>query len=183
MMAGVISILWIEAYRHYLPPAISATSFRQGELIAFDSMGIVDGQTKYIHFFDGSCLYSRTNIDHLSLFIHQYREKCAFYILVTDDIDPEAFRKEYSLPSFVHVVPNVSREVFTQYGVTATPHAMITLDDNTLYFQGNYTLNNGLCGATNINQSAPAIALRFVSNNKPSPLFPQYQQSNWGCHL
>ncbi len=181
LLLVALHLLWNQAYRHFLPTDFKS-EYSSGDYIPIGEFGITTDRTTYLHFFEMGCLYSRVNLRHITTIMKQYQSTCDFYVVVSGDVSIDDLRDEYAIPNTVRII-DMETKALKRLGVFTTPHALIVEANDRLYFQGNYTLNNGLCGPTNIESSAPATALRFITQNKPSPFFPAQQLNNWGCQF
>ncbi|UXX79257.1 hypothetical protein N7E81_18035 [Reichenbachiella carrageenanivorans] len=106
-----------------------------------------------------------------------YQEDFDFYIIDQDS------NHTIDLPHYIKTIKDPQGELFNYFRVMSTPHAMLIETDGTVFFSGNYNNKNGLCGPTDIQWSAPAIALKFLYNQSDPPIFPAYQLLPTGCEL
>ncbi len=184
MTIGVLHFYWVNEFEHYIPVQESSMIAQVGSNISLEaSLLQIGSKPAFIHFFDNECILSKTNIEHLNLFLPDFQRSFEMYLIVAGDVTVQDLKRKYDLPTYIKVINDPTRQLFDELGVKATPQAMIIETDQKVLFRGNYSNGNGLCAPSNIKYSAPAIALLKRSRDKPLPFFPTYQTQQWGCKL
>ncbi len=174
-------VLWIEELQYYLTKE-KGTTLQLNDKV---DLALVNQNTSgpvYLHFYDGNCTDSRINLEHISTLVELYQDICDFYLINQSNYRQQDLRSDYSLSEHLTIVDDSDHRISKKLEIASTPHVLI-LDDSKLYFSGNYNNANGLCGATNIQQSAPAVALNFLSRSNQPPLFANYQVAFTGCEI
>lgn len=177
---SVLAILWDQEFKNYVSKGYHSSLEVSSEM-NFDFLP--DGKVSYIHFFSEDCRNSRINISHIHRIISAYDEDVMFFIINDGELGSESLREKYDLPKSVTIIDDSEQEIAHKMRVKSLPYALISTADNRLFFGGNYNGKNGLCGSAEIIWSAPAVALRFLTNNQNPPLFPGYQLDFLGCSI
>ena len=176
----VLVILWEQEFKYYLASGDHSELAISSELpIDF----LADERPSYLHFFSESCKNSRVNIQHIKQIFKRYNQEVDFYIVNNSLEGAATIRTKYDIPSEVEIIDDIKGEVGRVLNVKSQPYALIATTENHLYFGGNYNNKNGLCGAGDIIWSSPAVALKFLVEQKQPPLFPTYQLSFLGCEI
>ncbi len=173
-------ILWKEEFSHFV-------LINSNEINLYDTVDTSFAkdktQTKYFHYFSQDCKDARANMEHLIKIIEEYHDNVDFYIIGLEELNAEAFRKRYELPSNIEIIEDRSALITNKHQIKATPYALITNSSGKLIFKGNYFNTKGLCSPNDIRWSAPALALRSILKNVPLPFFTIQQTSFRGCEI
>lgn len=175
-------IFWEEELQYYRLRSYGPKYVVNDQVVA----GFIDPDNTrpiFVHFFDNDCVDSRINLEHLQLFADRYKEQYDFYVIDESGLGSDLLHSRYDLPAYMMVIDDVKHQLSQQMGVYTTPHAFVLNGDRQLYFSGNYNNQFGICGAGDIGSSAPAIAMRFLSEGNQAPIFPTYQTSFTGCTI
>lgn len=173
-------ILWKEEFKHYL--AKDASDLELNKFFEYDFLRI-DQKPVFLHYFSQECKSARVNIQHLQRITEAYRNHFDFYVVKIGSLSNEEFSHKYNLPSYIKIISDTESDVASKHKVVATPYALILTKEGQLIFKGNYTNQNGLCGPNDIKWSAPAIAMKFISQSNKPPIFPPRQTRFWGCEI
>lgn len=172
-------IIWKENLQHYIPQTQEReikNNLLELPFIASDS------SVKYLHFFDEACLNSRINIEHIQRVSHDYQTKANFFLINASQLSDFELKKKYNIPGYFKIVNDLGGEIARFCGIKTTPYALVT-SPGVGSFYGNYNNSSGLCGASDIIYSGPAVALNFLVNHKKLPLTPAFQTSQIGCKI
>lgn len=175
-------VVWVEEFQFYLP-ITQNKAFSSETVFRFDFLNNSPEKPVYLHFYNEKCTNARINIDHIQRFISKYQNDFDFYLIDQSSQPKQKIRQELGLPSFLQIIPDPNGELFDYFNIRSTPHALILQPNGSIYFNGNYNNQNGLCGPTDIQWSAPAIALKFLKNHSNPPIFPTYQLVPKGCEI
>lgn len=178
--ALVITIIWNQEFKHYLPSG-DYDDLALNSKLQFDFLE--EGKPSYLHFFSESCKSSRVNIAHIQQVISKHQQEANFYIINKSQLDAKSIRAKYEIPANVQIIDDEIGKISTSLHIQTLPYALITTPENNLVFGGNYNNKNGLCGAADIIWSSPAVALKFVIEQKAPPFFPQHQLAFVGCSI
>lgn len=171
ILALIGHIFWIEEYQYSFDRGNTDIQVNYCDF-QNSSIPVSIGHPLYIHFYDPECKYSKINIDHIAPVMAQYENEIDYFILVKGAVDVTEFRQRYNLPDHVNVVNDPSEEFYSKLKVDRTPNVALIDRDFNLYFTGNYTSGLAFCGTSNIRNSNPAMALKFLINDNPAPIFP-----------
>ena len=180
-LTASLCIYWDEEFQFYFVK--NQSSLKVGDKILLADFKSDISKPLYIHFFDERCVDSKVSLEHLPLIIDRYPETCNYMIINGSSLTERDLRKAYQLPESVSIFQDSNFELTQQLNVPTTPHVLIIDRNQSLYFTGNYSDGSGLCSATSIYSSAPAVALRFLASNNQPPLFTNYQVSFTGCPI
>ena len=175
---AVMFILWEQEFRHYL--AIQDQS--ELELnTKLELEFLPESKPAYLHFFSEDCRQAIINIEHINQIAAQYPEEVSFFIINNSRVEANELKTKYNLHHKLEVIQDPKGTIAQKLNVSSTPYALISSDDQHLFFGGNYNNKNGLCGAGDIIWSSPAVALRALMKNQQPPWFPSYQLDFRGC--
>ena len=174
----VLTILWNQEFKYYLPSGNYSELPLEQEL---DLDFIESGKPSFFHFFSKECKSSRVNIDHVNPLFEKYADVANFYIICDSKESAAYLDRIQSISSKVKIIEDGSHKISQSLNVKSLPYALIINTDKTLFFGGNYNNKNGLCGPSDIIWSSPALALKFLSEQKKLPLFPDHQLAFVGC--
>ena len=177
---SVIAIIWEQEFKHYVSAGDRMDLDYQSTL---DLDFLASGKPSYLHFFSEDCRNARINISHIDRIISEYKEEVNFYIINGSSLDSQRLRDKYHLPIHVQILDDAAGIIAQTLRVKSSPYALLTTADKSLFFGGNYQSKNGLCGANEIIWSAPAIALKFLTEQKNPPIFPSHQLDFIGCGI
>jgi len=177
---SVIAIIWEQEFKHYVP---AGDRMDLNYASSLDLDFLVSGKPSYLHFFSEDCRNARINISHIERIISEYEEEVNFYVINGSSLESQRLRNKYDLPVQVKILDDATGIIAQTLKVKSLPYALITTAEKTLFFGGNYQSKNGLCGANEISWSAPAIALKFLTEQKNPPIFPSHQLDFIGCGI
>ena len=176
----VIAIIWEQEFKHYVPTG-NRMDLSQKSTLAVDFLSTE--KPSYLHFFSEECRNARINLTHIERIIEDYKDQVNFYIINGSSLDSRRLKEKYNLPHYVQVKDDAKGLIARSLQVKTSPYALIATENKSLFFGGNYQGKNGLCGANEITWSSPAVALKFLLEQKQPPLFPSHQLDFIGCGI
>ncbi len=180
LLGTSVCLFWQEEYKFYSSTHKNSQK-RAGSHVDL-GLQVLNHRPSFLHFYDNSCKFSRTNLAHLGLFIGSDTTLLDYYVVCKARTDTAMLRAKYAVPRHMKFLYDSTGQIARKCGVGSTPQAAIIDADQSLYFVGDYSLDNSLCGPANIQYSGPAIALDRILRNKPFMINPTISFSA-GCNI
>lgn len=115
--------------------------------------------------------------------MEDYKDEFDFYVINVNGTRNKEFSRKHQLPDYVKIINDTDQKIALNHQVASTPFVSILDRERNLIFRGNYTNKNGFCGPLDIKNSAPSLALAFISKHDFPPIFPNNQLVTFGCAI
>lgn len=183
--AFAIAVLFWQQEIQYALPTPKPTSLKtiyNGQKINLSFIGINhdEQKPKLFHFFNPDCPCSRFNLAHVKSLIRKHKNEFEFYAIIPAYADLQKAKNFLEDLPITIVQDNTQQSITKDFGVYATPQAVLLTKNSTVFYKGNYNKSR-YCTQKDSNYAAQAMQALLAG--KQPPVFNAFATTAYGCAL
>ncbi|RJE74890.1 AhpC/TSA family protein [Reichenbachiella sp. MSK19-1] len=181
VFGSIIFLFWQQELQYVLPTPIPTdyTVVPVNQLLDITDQNIApQSKPRLYHFFKPGCPCSRFNVKHFNSLRKTYQDQIDFIVVVPEGSD--YFSSIEYFDEGLQITEDKGLLLAHEFGVYATPQAVIVSTDQKLYYRGNY---NKARYCTDPGSNFAQMALDSLLSNRHPPEFGLLSTVSYGCGL